>query len=263
MIQVDTICSYLDRFAPRRLAEEWDNVGLLVGDRTREVNKVLTCLTLTGSTVQEACGNDVDLVVTHHPLPFRPLKTITADTVPGRLVLELIEHRVAVYSPHTCFDSAEEGINQKTAEGLELVQIRPLIEFENDVDQLGSGRIGTLTAPSTLRELIDRAKCFFQVEVMQYVGQLDTQVSKVAIACGSAGSFLPQAVRRNCDVLITGESSFHTFLEAEAQGVGLILPGHFSSERFGLEHLADVLRKEFEHLEIWAARDERDPLRYA
>ncbi|MFH1266373.1 MAG: Nif3-like dinuclear metal center hexameric protein, partial [Planctomycetota bacterium] len=115
MHTVKVIAEFLDQFAPHRLAEEWDNVGLLVGDSSGRVNRVMTCLTITPATAAEAIEAETDLIVTHHPLPFRPLKRLTTDTPTGRVLLDLIAGRIAVYSPHTAFDSAEEGINQRLA----------------------------------------------------------------------------------------------------------------------------------------------------
>ena len=142
MANVEHICAFLDQFAPPRLAEDWDNVGLLVGDRQREVTRVMTCLTVTPASAGEAVEQGVELIVTHHPLPFRALKRLTSDHVPGRLLLQLIEAGVAVCSPHTAFDSAARGINQRLAEGLRLTGIQPLEPIDEDPDQLGRRPLG-------------------------------------------------------------------------------------------------------------------------
>src|SRR5215204_4410218 len=112
MLTLAAVCEFLDVFAPPILAAEWDNVGLLVGDRSQRVERVLTCLTITPAVAGEAIRERADLIVTHHPLPFRPLKRLTADDPTGRLLLDLIRAGVAVHSPHTAFDSAAAGINQ-------------------------------------------------------------------------------------------------------------------------------------------------------
>ena len=117
MPTVNAISEFLDAFAPPDLAEDWDNVGLLVGDRETAGDRLMTCLTVTPASANEAIDGGADLVITHHPLPFRPLKHLTTDTTPGRLLLDLIRAGIAVYSPHTAFDSAASGINQRLAEG--------------------------------------------------------------------------------------------------------------------------------------------------
>ena len=126
MTTVSDIAAYLEEFAPRRLAADWDNVGLLVGDDSRSVKKVMTCLTITPESADEAVAEKADLIVTHHPLPFRELRRVTTQTPEGRVLLNLIAAGVAVYSPHTAFDSARAGINQRLAEGLQLRDIEPL-----------------------------------------------------------------------------------------------------------------------------------------
>src|SRR5918996_3072879 len=107
------LCDFLDAFPPPRLAADWDNVGLLVGDRLQTVSRVMTCLTVTPAVAAEAIRERVDLVVTHHPLPFQPLKRLTTDDPTGRLLLDLIRAGIAIHSPHTAFDSAAAGINQQ------------------------------------------------------------------------------------------------------------------------------------------------------
>src|SRR5262245_37456662 len=100
MTTVAELCGFLEAFAPPELAAEWDNVGLLVGDRAQKVERVMTCLTITPMAVAEAIREQADLIVTHHPLPFKPLKRLTADEPAGRMLLDLIRAGVAIHSPH-------------------------------------------------------------------------------------------------------------------------------------------------------------------
>ena len=118
MPTVAAIAAFLEQLAPFRLAEDWDNVGLLVGDRERSVTKLMTCLTVTPASAAEAVEAGAELIVTHHPMPFAATKRLTADTTVGRMLLDLIAARIAVFSAHTAFDSAGEGINQRLAAGL-------------------------------------------------------------------------------------------------------------------------------------------------
>jgi dinuclear metal center YbgI/SA1388 family protein len=254
------LCAFLDSFAPPALAEEWDNVGLLVGDRAQKVERVMTCLTITPAAAAEAIRERADLVVTHHPLPFKPLKRLTADEPTGRMLLDLIRAGIAIHSPHTAFDSAAAGINQQLAEGLGLKQIQPLEPAEGLAAGLGSGRWGQLATEQSLGQLAARLKQFLKIGGLHVVGNLQMPLSRVAIACGSAGEFLDVAIQRGCQVLVTGETRLHTCYEAEARGVALLLAGHYASERFGVERLAEVLAGRFPALKIWASRDERDPL---
>ncbi|MBC8352101.1 MAG: Nif3-like dinuclear metal center hexameric protein [Planctomycetes bacterium] len=267
MATVQDVSDFLEGFAPSRLAEDWDNVGLLVGDPSLAVQRVMTCLTVTPGSANEATREGVDLIISHHPLPFRPVKRLTTETVPGRLLWQLIRDGVSIYSPHTRFDSAAMGINQSLAEGLGLTGIQPLVpdndqNGNDDPNGLGAGRFGRLHAPLSLTECADRLKKFLAIEGLHVVGPTTRSIHQVAVACGSAGSFLEVARRKGCDLLITGETTFHTCLEAEATDIALLLPGHYASERFAVELLADVLVKQFSDIEVWASRDEADPLRW-
>ena len=262
MATVDDIAQFLENFAPPELAADWDNVGLLVGERQRSVHRVMTCLTITPASAEEAVNEQADLVVAHHPLPFRPLKRLTTDTHEGRLLWTLMSSGISVYSPHTAFDSALQGINQRLAEGIGLHDIRPLVQQAESTAHVGTGRIGSVDAAANLSELAKVTKQFLKVDGVQIVGQASMPIQKVAIGCGSAGEFLNHAWQAGCQCLVTGETRFHTCLEAEALGMALILTGHFASERFAVEWLAAVLAERFADVSVWASRQERDPLRW-
>jgi len=134
---LQSILSYLEELAPPRLAEQWDNVGLLVGNPRANVDRVMTCLTVTSASAAEAIAGRAELIVSHHPFPFHALKRITTDTPAGLVLLKLIAAGVAVCSSHTAFDSAPEGINQSLAEGIGLRGVTPLVPAEGAA---GSGR---------------------------------------------------------------------------------------------------------------------------
>lgn len=259
MYRVNDFCDFLASFAPLQLAEDWDNVGLLIGDREAPASSVMTCLTVTPATVDEAVAHRANLIVTHHPMPFRPIKKITSDTTVGQILLKLIKNEIAVYSPHTAFDSSSFGINQQIAEKLGCQSISPL-KPEIEDHQVGTGRMGQLNDAVSLTEFANRVKHSFSTDHVQLVGNEDQMIRRVAVACGSAGQFLEDAATLNCDAFVTGETSFHTCLEAEALGVAMILTGHYASERFALEGLAQLLKSEFDQANIWASSTEKTPL---
>lgn len=261
MVTVADLCTFLEAFAPPLLAAEWDNVGLLVGDRAQRVSRVMTCLTITPASAGEAIRAQVDLIVTHHPLPFKPMQRLTADDPAGRMLLDLIRAGVAIYSPHTAFDSAAAGINQQLAVGLGLSQIVPL-EPSAESPAIGGGRRGKYPAPQSLGQIAARLKEFLKLVGLHAVGDLQRPIGRVAIACGSGGEFLAAAMEQGCQLLVTGEARFHTCLEADAHGVSLLLPGHFASERFGVERLAEAIAAQFPELAVWPSRQEADPLRW-
>lgn len=274
-IRVDRICQLLAEWAPLTLAETWDNVGLLVGDREQSVARVMVCLTVTPPVVREAIDRGVDLIVTHHPLPFKPLTKITSDSTVGSLLLRLIAGGIALYTAHTAFDSAAGGINQLWATGLGLRDVKPLLPVADDAE-VGGGRYGSLPEPLAIDVLARRAAAFCGATDYRTIGAggmpgtaasggAAGPIGKVAIGCGSGGGFLAAAKARGCQALITGEATFHTCLEAEACGVALVLVGHYWSERFAMERLGERLssrlRQMGHELDVFASRADVDPLR--
>jgi dinuclear metal center YbgI/SA1388 family protein len=275
--QVADIVEFLQDFAPLELAEEWDNVGLLIGAAQRDVKRVMTCLTLTPDVAAEGVAGGVDLIVTHHPVLFRAVQRLTDETAQGRMLLELIAGRISVYSPHTAFDSAADGVNRQLAESLGLQEIQPLRPLAAGPDpgvgaadgadksaiSLGSGRFGALSAPLTLKDFNQRVKSALGVQHLQYVGDEHRPIRRVAVACGAAAEFLEDAARHGCDVLLTGEARFHACLEAEAAGVALVLPGHYATERPAVEQLASRIGGHFPEVECRASTAERDPVQWS
>src|SRR5262245_39016689 len=157
MTTVSAIAAFLKEYAPHRLAAEWDNVGLLVGDSQRQVERVMTCLTVTPVSVAEAVAQKAQLIVSHPPVRLQPGERITAYDTQGKILLDLIAAGIAVYSPHTAFDSARSGINQRLAEGLGLADIAPLVADSVD-PQLGTGRFGSPESAATLERIAARVK---------------------------------------------------------------------------------------------------------
>ena len=274
------IIEFLQELAPIALAEDWDNVGLLVGDKKIAVSSVLTCLTLTPDVAAEAIEDGVQLVVSHHPVLFRPVQKITAETYEGRMLLDLIAAGVAVYSPHTGYDSSHEGINQQLAELFELTEVGVLRPLESGLSRncelsedsrrrdeksevVGAGRYGTLPVPLTLAQLSQLVKERLDIPHLQYVGEESATIRRVGIACGAAAEFLQDAIRHGCEAFLTGEARFHACLEARALGIPLILPGHYATERPAMERLARSLAEAFPGLSVRPSQTECDPIQWS
>lgn len=297
-MQVQHFCQAMSEIAPLRLAEDWDNVGLLLGDRASPAARVMTCLTVTPTVVDEAEAGHVDLLIAHHPLPFQPLRRITMDSAAGKLVWRLCRNGTALYSAHTAYDSAAGGINDQWCEALGLNKVGPLIpnttmdkqpgpgeRSSENADQLkpnerssddeqssrtGAGRYGDLAEPRSADEILMAATEFSGATRPRMVGDSRRPVRRVGIACGSGGSFVAAARRVGCDLLLTGEATFHNCLEAENTGILLAMVGHYASERFAMDSLAQRLQNlpqwvkihakssHVDNLRVWASRHERD-----
>jgi len=251
----------LEALAPPELAEAWDNVGLLAGDPATPLGRVLTCLTLTPDVVDEAVAGRVGLVVTHHPLPFHGVKTLAADHEDGGRLWRLAGAGVAVYSAHTAYDSAAGGINDQWAERLGLTGVRPLTPAVGRTDGSGVGRVGDWGGEGGFAGLGAAIRDAANLPAVRVVPPGDDSVRAVAVACGSGGSLLDAARAAGCDVFLTGEMSFHDCLRCRSAGVGVVLTGHYASERFALETLAERLAAGLAGVEAYASRVEADPLR--
>ncbi|MBQ6827917.1 MAG: Nif3-like dinuclear metal center hexameric protein [Thermoguttaceae bacterium] len=291
-MKLQTLVEFLEKIFPLELAESWDNVGLLIGDRRREIKRVLTCLTIDRAVVDEAVATAVDCVVSHHPFPFRAAKRWTFDTTDGEILSKLMGARIAVYSPHTAHDSAFFGINRQLAAGLGLLDVRPLIpgtvaatrdaldglesivadfvaqDFPTKAAKsdaaaplLGAGRIGRCEKPTTFAALIEQVKDMLQIPALLAVGDDKQPIRKIAIGCGAADDFIGNAVDAGADALLLGEARFHACLEARARGIGLILAGHYATERFAACILADRIARKFPELAVKASDQESDPIR--
>ncbi len=210
MVMIEQLVGTLLSIAPLKLAESWDNVGLLIGDRRQDVQRVMTCLTITRSVVEEALEENVDLIITHHPLPFKPLQRLTADSVSGELILKLVRGNVAVYSAHTAFDSAQSGINATWAQLLELSNVRPLNPAPEGFDEaLGSGRFGDLRTPISLSEFAACVTSQVRTRWCQMTGEPQLPVRRIGIACGSGEAL---SIRQNVPVVTVWSQEKRLFI---------------------------------------------------
>jgi dinuclear metal center YbgI/SA1388 family protein len=259
MADLAAVTAALEHLAPLRLAATWDAVGLLVAPRRGLVGRVMTCLTLTPEVAAEAVRERVDLVVSHHPLPFRPVARITAATGPGRVLLDLIHSGAGIWSSHTAWDSAAGGINDQLVHLLELASVAP-IEPDAELPQVGFGRAGTAAEGCTVADLASRAATALGVRPVQIAGDPTRAAGRVGIVCGSGGDCVEQVHRGGCQTLFTGEIKLHQAIEAVAAGMAVVAVGHHASEHFSMAVLAERLAAAVPEISCWASRDERDPL---
>ena len=254
----DVIAS-LEHLAPLRLAADWDNVGLLVATKKPSIHRVMTCLTLTLDVAREAVAQKADLVVTHHPLPFRPLNRITEETPTGATLVELVSAGIGVWSGHTAWDSAAEGINAMLAGILSLQDVAPLEPDETDTS-VGFGRMGTTSSHDTVDAVTQRLTSALGCSGCTVAGDPNRSAGRIGIVCGSGGESVPLAAAAGCQTLVTGEIKLHDALEALARNMTVIAVGHHRSERFSMEHMAEKLHMVLPDLHCWASTVEQDPL---
>ncbi|GMQ62714.1 Nif3-like dinuclear metal center hexameric protein [Vallitalea maricola] len=255
------IISKMKELAPPKLAESWDNVGLLVGDSNMRVEKILISLDATKDVVDEAISNEVDMILTHHPIIFKGVKHINTSTVIGRKLIKLIKNDICVYSAHTNLDSASEGLSVLLADKLKLND-SDILEPNNNFDVLdlcGTGRIGYLEE-MTLEELSHYVKDKLNLERVRVIGNLDKRIKKVAVSPGSSMEFAETAYKNGADVYITGDIKYHDAMDYQEKGMALIDAGHFGTENIVLPMFEQYIKKCFgEQLQIITSKINKDP----
>ena len=258
MPSIPDVTAALERIAPLRLAAEWDSVGLLVAPRGA-IERVLTCLTLTPEVADEAVHERVDLVISHHPLPFRPIGRITPETATGRVLIALMGAGCGVWSSHTAWDSGSGGINHQLAAMLSLEEITPITPDAEDAS-VGFGRMGRGPDGMTIAATARLLASVLGVTQIQIVGDQDRSAGRVGIVCGSGGDLIGEVAAAGCQTLVTGELKLHQALEAVASGLAVVAVGHHASEHFSLAALGRRLGEELPGIQIIASAKDRDPI---
>ena len=242
-MKIKEVLSALERFAPLPLQESWDNAGLQVGLTETEVSGALLCLDVNEKIVDEAIQKGCNLVVSHHPLLFRGLKTISDLTDVQRTVMKAVQKGVCVISMHTNMDNAKGGVNYKMAEKLGLRDVQFLAPKMVDGVESGSGVVGELPEAQASDDFVLAVKKAFGVECAMCNELLRRPVRKVAL-CGGAGDFLlDDALKAGADAFITGEMHYHQYFGYEQQ-IQICVIGHYQSEQYTAEIFRDIIEKE-------------------
>lgn len=260
-VKTKDVLNALERFAPLPLQEGWDNAGLQVGLTEVEVSGALLCLDVNERIVDEALVKGCNLIVSHHPLLFHGLKTISdADTV-QRTVLKAIKNDVAIISMHTNMDNARGGVNFKMAGKMGLTGVRFFAPKSVDGIEAGSGVIGELAEPLAADDFVLMVKRQFDVECAMCNELLRRKIRRVAI-CGGAGDFLlGQAIAEGADAFVTGEMHYHVYFGHE-QELQICVIGHYQSEQYTAEVFRDIIAEACPGLPLHIAATCTNPIIY-
>ena len=246
MAKIEEVLQFMKELAPVELAESWDNVGLLV-DCGTEVHSILTTLDITDEVVDEAERLGCELIVSHHPVIFHPMKHIShQDTV-----FRMIRKNISAICMHTNLDAAEGGVNDVLCGLFDVEDAEP---FD------GLGRVGRLAEPRTVRELGEECVKLLGAHVkMADTGHL---VKRLAVVGGAGGSMFEAALEAGADALLTGEANHHAALDAKKLGLSLIVAGHYCTEFPVVGMLAQELQERFPELNVMSTRTNRDSFTY-
>ena len=243
MLKVKDIEKYLFDWAPLELAEDWDNVGLLVGDGEQEVHKILVSLDITEPVVVEAVELGADLIVAHHPVmncTWHKVQNIRADNPQGRMITSMLQHGISAICMHTNLDAAEGGVNDVLAKKLELFDLIPLNEEK-------IGRVGTLKCEKPLVEFLPFVVKSLGCNGLRY-RDCGKPVHRIAVGGGACGDYIRNAIALGCDTFVTSDLSYHEFLDTT--GLNLIDAGHFPTENVICPVIAKRLKDSFPTAEV-------------
>lgn len=257
MTTIYDVIEQLEKLAPLHYQEDYDNSGLQVGFPLETVEKVLVCVDVTEEIIEEAKAMGCKLIVSHHPLLFKGIRTVSYFTRQQRCVVKAIKAGIAIYSAHTSLDNARGGVNFKIADMIGLNNLDWIIPSTKGPN-CGSGLIGDLDESLSDLELLKKLKRIFKVDCLQYTGCTGKLIQKVAL-CGGAGSFLIEdAHKLGADCYITGEFHYHDFFEGE--GMLLAELGHYQSERCTVDILVSHLSKTCPQLCIIPTKISSNPI---
>ena len=236
----DEILEHLSALAPFEYASGWDNVGLLVGRHDREIKKIFVALDATEEIIDRAVDSGADMLLTHHPLIFSPVKRVSDDDFVGRRILTLAQNDISYVAMHTNFDIM--GMADAAADELRLSDTEVLeITFEDEIAKSGFGRVGELPREMSLLQLCELVKDTFGIPHVKCFGAGDTIVSRVAILPGSGKSEIGSAIEAGADVYITGDIDHHSGLDALEQGLCVIDAGHYGIEKLFIRYMRDYI----------------------
>jgi dinuclear metal center YbgI/SA1388 family protein len=262
MTTVADILQYIETLAPRSMKMDWDNVGLLCGSHNDKVTKILVALDPFEHVCQEAAEWGAELIVTHHPIIFQALKSVTDDTSVGRGIRTLIRHDISAINAHTNLDQAPGGVNDVLAGtlGLENVQVIDACGVDEEGRQWGllrSGEVNKQKLTTFLADVKEKLHC----EGLRYVDG-GKSVHKVAVGGGACAGELRAAVKAGCDTFVTSDVKYNQFWDARELSVNLIDAGHFHTENPVVAVLAEKIAAAFPDVEVKISEKHHDCMKF-
>lgn len=237
---------------PKEAALEYDNVGLLAGKSGKEVNRIYVALDATDEVIQKAKECGADMLVTHHPLLFSPMKKVTDEDFIGRRIVDLIQSDISYYAMHTNYDVLGMAELSEKILQLSLTEVLDVTSERGGVPE-GIGRIGFLPESMTLQECCVYIKNTLKLGSVKVFGNMEQKVERLAVSPGSGKSAISHAIKKGADVLVTGDISHHDGLDAVEQGLSVIDAGHYGTEYIFIEDMKQFFQVKLPSIEIFTA----------
>ncbi|MBN09511.1 MAG: Nif3-like dinuclear metal center hexameric protein [Flavobacteriaceae bacterium] len=259
-MKIKDVIEVIEEWAPISYAEDFDNVGLLIGNPSTSFSKALITLDTIERVVDEAILKECNLIISFHPIIFSPLKKLTYENYVERTVIKAIENKISVYAIHTSLDNHKNGVNYKICEKLEIKNSEILIPKEEN-KSIGMGRIGNLTKSMTESKFLDFVKTKMKTKIIRHSKLLKKRIHKVAVLGGSGSFAVQNAIQKKADVFITSDLKYHNFYEANNKLLLLDI-GHYESEQFTKNLIHDYLTKKFPNFGFILASTKTNPVNY-
>lgn len=242
MVKLTELMDFLDLTAPPHLAEDYDNVGLLIGDKEKEIDRVLITLDVDETVAADACEQQADLVLSHHPLIFKPLSRLTEEDAAVRAILPLVRNEIALFAMHTNFDSVKFGLGDLFLD--KIAETNNRVPLEGDGEN-GIGRIADVADKLSFGELLNRIKTEFHIRSLRYIGSENRPIRKIAAVNGGGAVYVYAAKRMGADCFVSGDIKYHQARFAYENDLALVEIPHYSAEIVFCDYVKQILEKQF------------------
>jgi len=259
-MKIEHIIAHLESIAALTYQEDYDNSGILTGDTGDNCNGVLVSLDCTGDVVREAVEKKCNLIVSHHPLVFRPIRRIIPENGVSKALIQAIKAGISVYAIHTNLDNILSGVNSTIADKLGLINRKILLPRPGNPG-IGSGMTGDLSEPLSEKQVLIRLKEEFGIPVIRHSPLTGRTITRIAV-CGGAGSFLiPNALQEGAGFFISADIRYHEFFAADGEMVVADI-GHFESEQFTVDLIHDIILEKFPNFAVLKSGTKTNPVNY-
>lgn len=262
-----SIIDIIDSIAPFSFAEDWDNVGVLIGEPGMEITGILIGLDPTSQLLDEAIQSGANLVITHHPAIFKPLKNIQTNTPIGAFIAKSITRKIAVVGCHTNLDVVKNGVSEILAKKLGAVSMQTLVSTgQKGQPEVGFGQLGTLKNEVSAKVFLNSLCTTLKIPAVKIAGSLPKTISTIAVCGGSGSDLAEKAFAAGAQIYITGEVKHSTARWAEEADFCIVDAGHFATENCIIETFASILQTHLHDNDIaintLVAQEQDNPFSY-
>ena len=258
-IKLSDLIKIIEDWAPKNFSEDYDNVGLIVGDKNSIINKAIITLDTSEDVIDEAVKNNCNLIITFHPIIFSGLKKITTETYIERVVLKALKNNINIYAIHTNLDNHPKGVNYIISKKLNLKNVSFLIPKKNF--DIGMGMIGDLQNPEDEYDFLLNLSKKMNSGFLKHSDFLGKKISRVAVLGGSGSFGIGNAIENNADCYVTSDLKYHDYFKAEKK-ILLIDIGHYESEQFTKDLILDFLNKKIPKFACVKSKINTNPVNY-